>query len=212
MKVISEHLEKGNTYQKIVKVISINILYFDLGSGKDYIYKGTTTFKRLHFHDELKLSDRQIEKFGVEEIYRLYPEYYLIKVNNFDNIAKDTLDEWIYFLKNEEIKDNFQAKGLKEAKEELDILKLSDSERDEYERYKEDLHYQASMFDSSYGEGFVKGKKEGIEKGKIDGKIEGEKQAKIEIAKNLLDILDIDTISIKTGLSIEEIEELKSKN
>ncbi len=40
------------------------------------------------------------------------------KVNNFDDIAKDTLDEWIYFLKNEEIKDNFVAKGLMKAKQE----------------------------------------------------------------------------------------------
>ncbi len=39
--------------------------------------------------------------------------------------------------------------------------------------------------------------------------MEHEYKTKIEIAKNLLDILDVETISIKTGLSIEEIEELK---
>jgi len=43
------------------------------------------------------------------------------------------------------------------------------------------------------------------------GKIEGEKMKAVEIAKNLLDILDIETIALKTGLSIEEIENLKIK-
>lgn len=40
-------------------------------------------------------------------------------------------------------------------------------------------------------------------------KIIGEERAKKEIAKNLLDVFDVETISSKTGLSIEEIEKLK---
>jgi len=45
----------------------------------------------------------------------------------------------------------------------------------------------------------------GIEKG-IE---KGEKNKAIEIAKNLLDILDDETISIKTGLTIEEVKALR---
>ena len=72
------------------------------------------------------------------------------------------MDEWIYFLKNEEIKENFTAKGLKEAEEKLSILKLSEDEQIAYEHYKDDLHYQASMFESSFGDGYNEGKAEGI--------------------------------------------------
>ena len=36
----------------------------------------------------------------------------------------------------------------------------------------------------------------------------GERNKAIEIAKSLLDVLDIETISIKTGLSIKEIEDI----
>ena len=36
-KVITEHLDKSEPYSKIVKVISVNIIYFDLGQGEDYI-------------------------------------------------------------------------------------------------------------------------------------------------------------------------------
>lgn len=42
------------------------------------------------------------------------------------------------------------------------------------------------------------------------GRQEGQKLKAIEIAKSLLDILDIETISSKTGLSIEELEKLKN--
>jgi len=37
---------------------------------------------------------------------------YLININTFNDIVKYTLDEWIFFLKNEEIKEGFSAKGL----------------------------------------------------------------------------------------------------
>ena len=201
-KVVTEYMKEADPYKEIKKVISIGILYFDLGHGNDYVYHGTTKFTGLHYKDELMLNEKQKLIYGKEHVYNIFPEYYIIRVNQFDNMAKDTLDEWIYFLKNEEIKDEFRAKGLKEAKEKLSEMKLPKEERKEYERYLEDLHYQASMVESSYGIGKMEGKKEGKTEGKIEGKIEGKK----EVAKNLLDILDDKIISEKTGLSIDDIK------
>ncbi|MBF0376363.1 MAG: Rpn family recombination-promoting nuclease/putative transposase [Desulfamplus sp.] len=200
-KAIVEHLDESFPYSKVVKIISINILYFDLGLGDDYIYHGFTHFRGLHKQDVLQLSKEQQELYNKQEIHQIFPEYYLIKVNNFDDIARDTLDEWIYFLKNEEIKDTFNAQGLKKAKQELDILKLPEQERLAYSRYQDDLHYQASMVESSYTIGIIKGIKKGIE--------QGEKQKAIEIAKNLINVLDVKTISEKTGLTEEEIVKLR---
>jgi predicted transposase/invertase (TIGR01784 family) len=54
-----------------------------------------------------------------------------------------------------------------------------------------------------------KAKQEGIKEGLEKGIEKGIETEKIEIAKNLLDVLDIETISLKTELSLEEIEELK---
>jgi len=51
--------------------------------------------------------------------------------------------------------------------------------------------------------------KKGLEKGMQKGLEEGERKKQIEIAKNLLDVLDVETISLKTGLDIEFINELK---
>ena len=54
-----------------------------------------------------------------------------------------------------------------------------------------------------------KGLEERLELGKEKGKEEGKTEAKFEIARNLLDVLDDWTISIKTGLSINEIKEMR---
>ncbi len=212
-KVITEHLHESDPYSEIVKVISVNILYFDLGQGEDYVYHGSTSFKGLHNQDLLELSDDQQELYKKNKIDQIFPEYYLIKVNNFNDIAKDSLDEWIYFLKNEEIKENFKAKGLKKAKQELDILKLPEPERLAYEKYQENLHYQASMVESSYTIGMIKGEKKGEKKGEIKGEIKGEKKGRKKIAINLLKAgtLDIKTIADMTGLTIAELEVLQQQ-
>jgi hypothetical protein len=100
-----EHLDAGQPYADLVKVVSVNILYFDLVHGKDYIYHGTMRFHGLHKHDELALSLAQRQLFpGREGTHELFPEYYPIKVERFDDIARDTLDEWVYFLKHEAIR------------------------------------------------------------------------------------------------------------
>ncbi|CAK8716997.1 Rpn family recombination-promoting nuclease/putative transposase [Candidatus Electrothrix laxa] len=192
-KAVTEHMEEGTAYSGITKLVSVSILYFDLGQGTDYVYHGTTLFRGLHNSDTLQLSDRQRTVFGKEEVYELLPEYWLIKVNTFDDIAKDTLDEWIYFLKNEEIKDDFSAKGLKKAKQELDIMKLSEEERRAYSRYQDNLHYQASMAESTWTAGVMEGKR--------------------SVALNLLQsgVLDVEKIAEMTGLTLEEVRGLRAK-
>lgn len=201
-KAIVEHLAEGQNYAEIVKVISINILYFDLGQGQDYIYHGKTNFVGIHYQDALQLSLKQQDLFAKQHPYQLYPEYYLLKINQFDDIAKDTLDEWIYFLKHEEIKENFTAKGLQKAKQVLDVLQLSNAERRAYESYVEDLHYQASMYLSSFGVGKLEGRAE--------GEHIGEKRNKMNTAHLMLQAGEsIEKIMLYTELSREEIEHLK---
>ncbi len=206
-KVVVEQIEKKNPYSKIRKIFSIGILYFDLGQGEDYAYLGKTEFIGLNKKDVLKLSSTQQELYNTDKISDIYPEYYLLKINQFDDHAKNKIDEWIYFLKNEQIEDSFTAKGLKEAKAELDILKLSKEERKEYEEYLKDLHYEASMYESSYVVGEKKGLEQGLERGKKEGLEEGAKNKAVEMAKKLKEKgMDADFIADTTGLSKEEIE------
>ncbi len=208
-KLVVEHIIEGNPFEEIKKIISVNIVYFDLGQGDDYLYKGKTEFIGLNKNDSLKLSDKQKILFKKEELSSIFPEYYIIKVNNFNDVAKNTLDEWIFFLKNEEIKDNFSAKGLSEAKQKLDILKLSKAEREIYEAYQFELHYQASMFLSTYTlgniEGNIKGRAEGREEGREIGELNKAKEIAIKAKQNNL---SIDTIITLTGLNDEDIQQL----
>ncbi|MCP4219925.1 MAG: Rpn family recombination-promoting nuclease/putative transposase [bacterium] len=196
-KVLVEHIKQGEIYGKIRKVVSVSIVYFDLGQGADYAYKGRTEFIGLNQKDVLKLNSQQQEAYKTEEIGDIYPEYYILKINNFDDVARNTVDEWIYFLKNEEIKDDFTARGLKEAKTELDILKLSDEERREYEYYLEGLRYEASMYHSHYKVGESNGKEEGIKEGTLN-------MARALKANGV----SIETIINASGLSREEVQAL----
>ncbi len=143
-KAITEHIREGQPCAEVKKVISITIAYFDLGQGKDYVYHGTTTFKGLHKNDILTLSGKQVELYKKDNIYEVYPEYWIIKVSQFHNRVKDKLDEWIYFFKNAEIKSGFSAKGLKEVNERLDEMKLNEKDAKEYKRYLKNLRDIAS--------------------------------------------------------------------
>ena len=200
-KLITDYISSGFSYDMVRRTFSINIVYFGLGHGTDYVYKGITEFKGIHDNDILELSGSQKQRLKkINKVADIFPEYYLLKVNDFDSVAKDSLDEWIYFLKHSEIKSEFRAKGLKKASEELDILKLSKEERGAYERYVENKRVAESSIKTSWFEGKKEGREEGIK--------EGIK----ETARKLLDILDIKTISEKTGLSIDEIEALKTQS
>jgi len=195
-KAISENLKKRAKYSEIKKVISINIVYFDLGQGQDYIYRGRTDFKGLHQNDILGLSEKQKQTFVKQEVADIFPEYYLLKVNQFNDVAKDTLDEWVYFLKNSEVKDDFKAKGLKEANEVLDIMRLEKEDQYGYNRYLDSLHLKASEVFSLQTE--------------AEFKVEERKAAEIA-KKGIIEGLSNELISKLTSLSIEKIKELRSE-
>lgn len=53
-------------------------------------------------------------------------------------------------------------------------------------------------------------REEGIEKGIKKGIEKGEQKKAIDIAKNLIDILDVEVIATKTGLSVETVQQIKA--
>ena len=208
-KAVTEYISEGDLYEKIRKVYSVNIVYFDLGQGTDYVYYGRTEFRGIHNHDVLKLSKQQTEKFICQEAGDLFPEYYVLRVNEFDKKAVTPLDEWIAFLKTGEIGDDARAPGLAEARERLKFSSLKKSERDAYLRNIEDLRVQRSVMNTAIYEGKAEGRAEGFVEGMAKGREEGEKQKQQEIAQNMKRMgLLPDMIAEVTGLTFEEIERL----
>jgi flagellar biosynthesis/type III secretory pathway protein FliH len=140
-------------------------------------------------------------------------EIILIEVQyqrQFDDLQRilHSMDQWIYFLKHEEVPEGFSARGLQEAKEQLDILKLPEAERRAYARYQDDLHQQASMVESSYGWGMHQGRKLGREEGREEGQL----QERRRIAQSLLDLIaDDQLLAEKTGLSAGDVRGLREE-
>ena len=87
-KLITDYMDAGFNYNKVRKVLSINIVYFDLGHGEDYVYKGLTDFRGIHKNDLLILSALQKKEFAhLKTVSEIFPEYYILKVNGFNDIA-----------------------------------------------------------------------------------------------------------------------------
>jgi hypothetical protein len=165
-RAITNHIQQGSDYSNVRKVYSINIVYFEIGHGSDYVYRGINEFRGIHHDDLLQLSTKQKAYFGKDAVSHLYPEYYIIKVNGFNDVANDTLDEWIYYLKNDVIFDEFKAKGLPEARKILRIDALSAQERAAYDHHIDMLLLEKNAISESKNEGFV----EGLAKGEAERK------------------------------------------
>jgi hypothetical protein len=186
-KLVTEYIKEGEPYGTIKKIYSINIVYFGLGQGKDYVYEYRGEFVGLHENDILLPTSLQKQDFKVEKVSDIFPKYYILKVNNFNNVATDALDEWVYFLKNSEVKDSFKAKGLDKAKEKLRYENLTDEEKKMYDRFQENRRIENSV---SYT---------------------AKQEKAVEIAKKLLlSPLSKEDIANYTGLTVEQVEELRS--
>lgn len=200
-KLVTEYINRGEGYEKVRKVYSINIVYFSLGHGKDYVYHGKTEFKGIHKGDILELTPFQKQTFKADTVSQLYPEYYILKVNDFNSVAKSPLEEWIYYLNTGEIPDNATAPGLDKAREQLKLDKMSKEELKAYYRHLDNIVILKSNIFTEREEGRVEGR--------AKGRAEGEKSKQLEIARNLkrMGLSTADTCKA-TGLSAEEVERL----
>jgi predicted transposase/invertase (TIGR01784 family) len=197
-KVITEQLNKGDRYDKICKVYHVNIVYFKLGDGEDYVYHGAMDFRGIHNNNVLRLTEKQKTYFKTENVADLHPEYYLLCVIDFDDLAKDSLDEWMYYFKHTEIPDNFTARGLKEAREQLLYDNLSEAEKKAYDHHLKQTRYEQNVVEDSRFKGLIEGEAIGLKKGEAIG------LEKVVVNSHRAGY-SIEAISTITGLTQEEI-------
>ncbi|MBI4645312.1 MAG: Rpn family recombination-promoting nuclease/putative transposase [Bacteroidia bacterium] len=204
-KIIVEHQKLGDDFSNISKVISISILYFNLGTGDDYIYYGTTDFKGLNTGNPLIVKKRINVSEMLEPKYKfvekkIFPEYYLITVEQYKNIIQKKIDEWIYMIKNNEIAEGSVSKNIDKAEQKLAELNMTVAERKRYEKYLINTVRDRDAINTAK------------EEGRDEERIVQEKkqhQEKLEIARNLKKAsVQIEIIIQSTGLSKEEIEKL----
>ena len=196
-KAITEHIEIGDKYDKVKKVYSINILYFDLGQGDDYLYHGKTVFKGVHTGDLLKVNTREQDEIKMRVPEDVFPEYFIIRINNFNDVATTPIEEWIDYLKNGRIKEDTATPGLQEARKKLQYISMNEKERHAYEAHMDDIMVQNDVLDTAKMEGREEGRAEGI------------KENTLAIARKMkAGGMSAATISEITGLSEEDIERL----
>ena len=179
--LVLEYMKKGLGYEDVQKIYSINIVYFDLGDGDDYIYHGKTEFRGIHTESLLNLSPFQRQKFGKEKVSELFPEYYILKVNGFNKVAKTPIEEWLRFLKDETIDENTRLPGLQRAREIMQYDKMSREEQKLYDKHIDNIVVLRDNILTARGEGHIEGRAEG----RAEGLAEGRAQEKEEIASKM---------------------------
>lgn len=205
-KTITEHIGLGRIYSDVKKVYSISILYFDIGQGNDYLYHGQNTFVGVHTGDFLQVTTKEkgviVRKLPAE----IFPEYFLIRVNEFNKSAVTPLEEWIEYLKTGIIRPDTKAPGLEEARRKLIYYNLEPAERQAYDRHIDAIMIQNDVLGTAREEGLQEGREEGRE----EGLQEGRKESKITIARNMKNVLNLpdETIAQISGLAIDEIKKL----
>jgi predicted transposase/invertase (TIGR01784 family) len=191
-KLITEYMDSPMKYDEIKKVYSINIVYFELGQGEDYVYYGKNEFKGIHLNDILKVTEQQSNLYHKSNVYEFFPEYYIIKVNNFNNVAKDRLDEWIYYFKNNEVLTNFKAKGLDKVASQLKLDDMSKQDKIDYEAHQKINAISNSVIQTS-----------------LYDEREKHYQEKLSLVRNMIsEGIDKNIIVKITGFSLEFIENL----
>jgi len=156
-KSITEHIQLGDKYDKVKKVYSISILYFDLGKGADYLYHGQTTFTGVHTGDTLQITTKEKDVIEMKTPEQIFPEYFLIRVNEFNKVATTPLEEWLDYLRSGHIKDDTTAPGLQEARRQLQYMQMPREEQISYDRHLDAIMIQNDVISTAQKEGRAEG-------------------------------------------------------
>ncbi|WP_341761262.1 Rpn family recombination-promoting nuclease/putative transposase [Candidatus Tisiphia endosymbiont of Thecophora atra] len=188
-RLIVDNISSDQDYSDIKKIFHINLIYFVLSDISSPLYHGQTIFRKMDREHpvDLHLADMGCRFF---DVHNVFPEYFVISVPLFDGIIKDELDEWLYFAKHSEVKDDFKSPYMKKVAECLSVLKMTPEERQHYQNY-----VNESLKERDYI---------------VAARTEGRAEEKIAMAKKMLkENFSIETISRIIELSIEEIEVLR---
>ncbi|WP_278788045.1 Rpn family recombination-promoting nuclease/putative transposase [Leyella stercorea] len=209
-KAITEHIHLGDTYKEVKKVYSISILYFDIGKGADYLYVGQNKFIGVHTNDQLVITAKEKGALVQKSPAEIFPEYILVRVNEFDKVAVTPLEEWVAYLKSGVIKENTTAPGLQEARKKLQYYSMTDAERYAYDEHLNAVMIQNDVLGNAREEGLAEGRAEGLTQGRAEGLAEGRAEAKKDIVKSMLSNgLSVEQAAKYSGLTVEEVESIK---
>ena len=186
-KAYVSQIQKGEELKNLKKVYYIAILNFNMFDNKNYISR--------HLIINQETTTQDLKDF----------EFTFIELKKFNTKLEDlnsTIDKWIYFINNASKFDLIpkEYEDIKEFQEAFEIANKFSWNQKELDYY-DSMDLRQADDKNALDTAEQKGVKKGIEQGKL--------KEKLTIAKNLLDVLDNETIAIKTGLSIQQIKDLR---
>ncbi|MBM3467779.1 MAG: Rpn family recombination-promoting nuclease/putative transposase [Alphaproteobacteria bacterium] len=199
-KLYTEQLKVAEDYSKLSKAIGIHILNFtSISTVSKYhnVFHITEKETGLLYFKDLELHTIELKKFSDNSDEALA---------DIVTKVKNALDMWLAFLTRNDLLtlDNLPKElndpCLKKAINVLSVMNFTPEEREAYEDHLKWLRIEANTI-RNYEQ-----------RGEIRGRAEGRTEEKVEIAQNLLrQNLPLDVISSATGLSHDELSELKAK-
>ena len=215
-KLLSEQLEVGDEYKKLKKSVVIFITNFNKYETNTYHNVAKMRFEKINKDEYVDMGYKEEEQIGNK-----YIEFHVIELPKFikkNPGVEKRLEQWLWLIVGRKEKVEMavkENKNVKKADKVLERISKDPKERERYEailkaEFNQKISNQKFM-DKGIIEGEARGKIIGREEGMKEGKKEGKKQNQIEIAKKMLgDKIEIKTIEKYTGLTEEEINELKN--
>jgi len=196
-KDIVDNIKSGEDYSSVKKVYSVSLIYFDVeansddNTDRDYVYHGKVDFTGLHNGKKVTINPTYLVGYDStkKDDINIFPEYFIIPLELFNDAINDDLDEWIYAFKHHEVKEEFKAIGIKELGEKLDFISMEPEQQKRYKKYLEDLASDRGALELNA--------------------LKAKKERDFEIAQKMLsEGLTVELIAKLTDLTSEEIEEL----
>jgi len=186
-KQYANQLQRGEDYHLLNPVIALTIVDFELF---DDIPSHLSRFQLIEKETLVKYTD------DVELVFIELPKFTKTE-QDLDSIE----DKWIYFIQN--------AGSLTTIPQSLNEPCIIDA----FERINEAAMTAEELEMQQKRHAFIQIQRTGLElaeeKGRAEGIELGKQERELEIARNLLDVLDDATIALKTGLTVEQIQSLR---
>ena len=181
---IREQAKVGDWDYELKSVYTVGILNFVFDEDKD---------DEEYYHHEVKLMDVGRKEVFYEKLTFIYLE--MPKFRKREEELETLFDKWMFVLKNlATLLDRpaaLQERVFKRLFETAEIARFSESEMRDYEESLKNLRDLGNVLNTA--------------------KEEGRKEKTLEIARNLLQAgIAEDVVAATTGLSVEEIQNLKS--
>ncbi|NER26842.1 MAG: Rpn family recombination-promoting nuclease/putative transposase [Symploca sp. SIO1C4] len=204
-KSYSTQLDSGDDYTLLNPVVALTITDFEMFAGLDKI------ISRFLLKEKDYLIDYPI--YDIELVFVELPKF-----NKQISDLETLTDKWLYFLKSakqlDSVPDNMsEVPEIQKAFEVANQANLSREEFENLEQREVYIHDQKNAMKKALRQGLEQGleqgREQGLEQGREQGREQGIQETKIEIAKRLLEVLDEESVSQNTGLTLEEVQRLK---